>query len=429
MTDGSPEVKNEQENMDWRRPFFFIWTGQAFSLLGSSLVQFGLVWWMTMTTNSAVVLATAAMVGMLPGVFLAPFAGALVDRWNRRKVMIFSDSLVALSTLVLVVLFWLGIHQLWHVYLILFVRGLGGTFHWPAMQSSTSLMVPGKHLARVQGINQSLNGMLMIAGPPLGALLISLLPMHQMLMIDVVTAAVAVGTLLIVHIPQPARAPENSTVTPGMVLSDIREGWRYVVNWRGAVMLISMALVINFLLAPAFVLLPLMVVRIFEGSEWHFGALNSAMAVGMVIGGLLLGTWGGFKSRMVTSLTGLVGMGIGSLVLGAAPGNLFVIALAGMVLLGFANPITNGPLHALLQERIAPEMQGRVFTLISAGANAITPLAMIISGPMAELVGLRFWYLMAAFMCVLMGIGARFSKDIMSMDSPVTKNETVLSAG
>ena len=145
-----------QVESNWKRTFFLIWTGQAFSLLGSSLVQFALVWWLTQKTGSATVLAAATFVALLPSVFLGPFVGALVDRWNRRIVMIAADGMVALATAALVILFWLDIAQVWHVYVVLFVRSLTGTFHFPAMQASTSLMVPDKHLSRISGLNQAL---------------------------------------------------------------------------------------------------------------------------------------------------------------------------------------------------------------------------------------------------------------------------------
>ena len=411
----SPAQQPSIESTNWQRPFFLIWTGQTFSLLGSAVIQFALVWWLTSTTNSAVVLATSAFVAMLPGIFLAPFAGALVDRWNRKRVMMLADSAIALVTLILIYLFWTGSIQIWHIYVIGFLRGLGSAFHWPAMQASTSLMVPPKHFARIQGINQALNAMINIIAPPLGALLIGIWAMHQVLMLDVVTAAIAVSTLALVFIPQPVRADGGLPVTPALVLKDIREGFAYVAHWRGAVLLIGMALVLNFLLTPAFVLAPLMITRIFKGGAWELGAMESALAAGMVAGGLALGVWGGFKSKMITSLTGVTVMGIGAVIVGLAPANLFLVMIAGMVVLGLANPIANGPLSAILQERITPEMQGRVFALIGAGANAISPIATLISGPVAEVFGLRSWYLVAGVACIVMGIGARFQADIMAL--------------
>jgi DHA3 family macrolide efflux protein-like MFS transporter len=152
---------------DWKKTFFLIWTGQSFSIIGSMLVQFALVWWMTQKTGSAAVLATATIVSIIPQILLGPFAGALVDRWNRKLVMICADGLTALTTLALVVLFWSGHIQIWHLYVAQFIRALGGAFQWPAMSASTSLLVPDKHLARVAGINQALFGALNIISPRL----------------------------------------------------------------------------------------------------------------------------------------------------------------------------------------------------------------------------------------------------------------------
>jgi len=176
----------------WAPKFFTIWTGQAFSLIGSALVQFALVWWMTKTTGSATVLATATLVALLPQILLGPFVGTLVDRWNRRLIMIIADTGIAVVTGVLILLFAAGNVSVWQVYLILLIRSFGGAFHSPAMTASTSLMVPKKHLARLSGLNQTLQGVLSIFAPPLGALLIGLLPMQSVLAIDIGTAALAV---------------------------------------------------------------------------------------------------------------------------------------------------------------------------------------------------------------------------------------------
>ena len=177
---------------NWKLPFFSIWTGQQLSWLGSALAGFALIWWVTETTGSATTLATATLVSLLPGVFLGPFVGALVDRWNRRIVMIVADSVVALSSAWLAWLFWTDAMQLWHVYVAMLVRALGNTFHWPAISASTSLMVPKDHLPRVAGLNQTIGGAVNILSPPLGALLLKVLPLHSIMAIDLVSAAFAI---------------------------------------------------------------------------------------------------------------------------------------------------------------------------------------------------------------------------------------------
>ena len=218
---------------DWARSFFTVWVGQALSLVGSRAGGFALVWWLTERSGSGTVLATASMVAMLPQVFLGPFIGALVDRWNRQRVMIVADSLIALFSAWLAYLFWTGDLQIWHVYVIMFVRSLGGTFHHPAMQASTSLMVPQEQLSRVAGMNQTLQGVMSIATPPLGALLMSILPLHWIMAIDVITAAFAVVPLFFVHIPQPLcrEAPTGTQESKPSLWQDVREGFLYIWHW------------------------------------------------------------------------------------------------------------------------------------------------------------------------------------------------------
>ncbi|NIV39165.1 MAG: MFS transporter, partial [Anaerolineae bacterium] len=165
---------HKQRSTKWQIPFFSIWTGQAFSLVGTRVAQFALIWWLTKLTGSATVLATASLAALVPDIVLGPLAGAYVDRWNRRIVMIVADTLIALASLWLAFLFWTGAIEVWHVYVIMVVRSVGGAFHWPAMQASTSLMVPKEHLSRVAGLNQAMKGALNIIGPPLGALLLEL---------------------------------------------------------------------------------------------------------------------------------------------------------------------------------------------------------------------------------------------------------------
>src|SRR5687768_9111369 len=159
-------MENQSIPQNWARSFFTIWTGQAFSLFGSALVQFALIWWLTQKSGSATVLAIATLVGMLPQIVLGPFAGALVDRWNRRVIMMIADATIAVFTLLLAYLFASGTVQIWHVYAIMAVRSLVGAFHYPAMSASTPLMVPGEQLTRVNGLNQALQGVNSLVAPP-----------------------------------------------------------------------------------------------------------------------------------------------------------------------------------------------------------------------------------------------------------------------
>jgi MFS transporter, DHA3 family, macrolide efflux protein len=410
------QAATEEMQRKWMRPFFFIWTGQAFSILGSSIVQFALVWWMTRTTGSAAVLATATIVAFIPEVLIMPFAGALVDRWNRRKVMIIADSSVAVATLGLVYLFSQGLEQLWHIYLILFIRSIGTIFHWTAMQASTSLMVPELHLARINGMNESLRAALKIVSPPLAALLIGLLPMFNILAIDVVTAAIAVTTLVFVMIPQPVRSAVEAHFSARAVLKDIARGFCYVRSWPGLTMLLLVAALLNFFQAPSTTLLPLLVTQHFQGSVWHLSVAQSASWVGILAGGLVLGTWGGTRRRIYTTLGGIIGIAVGVLLQAAAPSNWFFLGIFGFALAGFMVAVANGPLFAILQSKVAPEMQGRVFSLISSVASIMVPLSMVAAGPLAESIGVRAWYWIGGVGCLVLGLGAFFNRAIANIE-------------
>ncbi|MBK8900064.1 MAG: MFS transporter [Anaerolineaceae bacterium] len=399
------------------RPFLILWSGQALSLVGSAVVQFALIWWLTQETGSATILATASLVGFLPQVLLGPFAGVLVDRWSRRWTMFLADSGIALATLLLAYLFWTESIQIWHVFALMFVRALGGAFHFPAMQASTSLMVPHEHLTRIQGFNQMLEGGLGIIAAPLGALLLAILPMQGILGVDVATALFAIIPLLFIAVPQPEKsAEEMATGKKTPYWTQMREGLAYVWAWPGILFLMLLAMLINFVLTPVMSLQPLLIADHFGGGAWEFGAMQSTFGIGIIIGGIVLGAWGGFKRRIYTSLVGLLGLGVGIALFGLAPANLFWLALVGAFFAGSMIAIVNGPVRAILLVAIAPEMQGRVMSLIGSLATAMTPVGLMLAGPLADQFGVRPWFIVAGAATVLVGIIGFFIPALLKVE-------------
>ncbi len=395
---------NEAENPHWRRTFFPIWIGQAFSLIGSRLVGFALIWYLTESTGSAIVLTTVSLVGMLPEMVLAPFAGALVDRWNRQKVMIVADSCIALVTLFLGLLFALGIVEIWHIYVLMFARSIGGAFHYPAMSASTSLMVPKEKLTKIQGLNQILSGALAIVAAPLGALAIETLSIGNVLFIDVITAVIAIIPLFFVTIPQPnVVTTEEQKANPiKTMLKDVAEGMKYVYHWKGLFYILLLATGINAIINPAFSLLPLLVNKTFGRGAAALASIETTLGTGMILGSLLLSTWGGFKKKVMTSTAALSVWVVGLLLMAFAPVERFWMLILGMAIFGVTNPIVNGPINAIFQEGIDPAMQGRVFSLIGTMATAISPLGLLIAGPVSEVFGVQSWFLIATFYVVFM---------------------------
>ena len=409
------EVRDDARDATSMRRFFVVWGGQAFSLLGSNLVQFALVWWITRTTGSATYLAIAAMAAIIPQIVVSPFAGALVDRWSRRKVMIAADASVAAATGVLAVLFYLDLAGVWEVCGLLAVRACATAFHWPAMQASTTLMVPEKHLSRIGGLNQALHGAGTVGGPPLGALLLELTSVAGVLAVDIITAAIAISTLAVIKIPNPQRMNGGSRDGTG-ILSDIRECLRLIKSWPGMLSLLLVFMIMNFISAPTDALLPLLAVDRFGGGVVEFASMQSAFGVGLLVGGLLLGVWGGFKSRMVTLLSALCAGGIAIAAVGVVPSDRILAAIAFILTIGVSLSIANGATMALLQARIPPEMQGRMFTIIGMVCTAMVPVGLSLAGPVADVVGVHRWYIISGVVIVVAAMAAALSPKIMSIE-------------
>jgi DHA3 family macrolide efflux protein-like MFS transporter len=407
----------ETTSKRWGPKFFTIWGGQALSLLGSQLVQFALIWWLTKTSGSGTVLAIASLFGLVPQVVLGPFVGTLVDRWNRRVTMILADSVAALAIVVTAVLFATGQVEIWHLYGLMFIRSVAGAFHSNAMMASTSLMVPKEHLARIQGLNQMLWGGMSVFSAPLGALLLELFPLQGILAIDVVTAVIAIVPLFFIAVPQPERRTMvAATEGKASFWQDFVSGLRYVWDWPGLLLICLMAMQINFLLNPAFALLPLVVTKHFNGEAIQLATLESLSGIGVIAGGLVLSAWGGFKRRVLTAMTGVIGLGLGCLMMGLLPPSAFTWGVVAMFVVGFVNPITNGPLLAAVQAAVAPDMQGRVFSLISSLAAATSPIGLLIAGPVADWLGPQAWFVIGGIVTLLTGITAFFIPAVMRFE-------------
>jgi DHA3 family macrolide efflux protein-like MFS transporter len=424
VTQINPDATAQPEAHPWTARFFTIWIGQAMSLVGSQMGGFALVWWLTQASGgSATVLAASSLVATLPMVLLGPFAGAMVDRWSRRRVMIVADSTVAAFSALLAILAWANTLEIWHIYAIVFVRALGGTFHFVAMQAATSLMVPSDQLPRISGMNQALRGALGIITPPLGALAMSVMPLYAIMGIDVATAAFAVAPLLFVHVPEPDRRSTAAEKSPDLagrpapgILGDVRVGFLYIWHWKGLFIVLLVAALLNGVINPAFALMPILIKGHFGGGVLQLGWAESAWSIGLIAGGALLGIWGGFKHKIITSLVGLVVAGLAFTTVGLAPATAFTLALVGLFVAGLSNPIINGPFFAILQSVVAPDVQGRVFTAIDSLAGLAAPIGMAISGPLADALGVQVWFLIGGIVSLIMAVGLRAIPSVMNLE-------------
>ncbi len=357
-------------------------------------------------------LATASLVAMLPRIVLGPFTGTLVDRLPRRWLMVWVDCGIAALAGLLAFLFWAGAIRIWHIYLVMALRSAAGALHWPAMAAATSLLVPREHLTRIAGLNQTMQGLLSIVSPPLGAIAVSTLPMYGVMGIDVFTFIFAVLPLLFIAIPEPERA----ATTRSTYFFDLVGGFRYVWSWRGLFLLLCLAALLNFIAQPMATLMPLLIKDYFGRGALELGWAESAWGIGVVLGGLALGIWGGFRKKVHTIFLGVLGMGIGFGAIGLLPPGGFHVALGLFFLAGFMNPIANSPFMALVQSTVEPEMQGRVFSLMSSMAQGMAPLALLMAGPLADIFGVQFWYLVGGAGVAILGVLAFAVPAIMRIE-------------
>jgi DHA3 family macrolide efflux protein-like MFS transporter len=279
------------------KKFFVLWISQAFSIFGSAVVGFALAWYLTKETGSATVLATAMMLNYIPMVVLGPFIGPFIDRWNRKLIMIFADLFTMLLTLVLVILFLTDTIQVWHIYVVMVGRAIGNTFQWPAVGASIPMIVPEEHLTRANGLNMTLQGIINIVGPPAGAFLMEALPMQGVLSVDIITAVIAVGCLLPLVIPQPQRTTLSAKLN---VIKDMMQGFRYIISWRGILILFILFSIFNFFGSPIVALMPIYVTKQLAGEVWLYGWMGACIGIGTIAGGLLLWARGADSSGVLS---------------------------------------------------------------------------------------------------------------------------------
>jgi len=397
------------------KKFFVLWSSQAASLFGSAVVQFALAWYLARETGSAMVLSTALIVAIVPQIVLGPFVGPLIDRWSRKRIMIFADLFIALLTAVLVILFYTGNIQIWHIYVIMAGRSIGDTFQNPALGASIPMIVPEKHLVRANGFFQMLQSAIRIVAPIAGAFLIETLDMQWVLSVDIITAVIAVSCLLPLVIPQPPRT--TLTVKPNY-FGEMKQGFSYIWSRPGLAMLIGMVALLIFFAVPASTLFPIMVMNHLEGNVIMLGWIGTAMGIGGIVGGLLMGVWGGFKKRIHTAILGFAVMIPFSIVIGFTSVDIFYYTtVPAMIFMGIGNAFVNAPMTAIMNKVVAKDIQGRVFALYGSIVTLMMPLGLVIAGPVADAFDIRSLYFIASAGWFIILLLALMNKPLMNIEN------------
>lgn len=406
---------SQTDNWKWKALLFLL--GQTVSLFGSSLVQYAIVWYITLTSGSGIVMTISTLCSFLPQICISLFAGVWADRFNRKYLIMLADGCIAVTTLILVVLFSMGYQQLWLLFVVSAIRSVGAGIQTPAVNALIPQIVPEQQLMRINGINGGLQSLILILSPAVagGILSIPNVSLVPVLMIDVVTAAVGIGLMFLLRVPRLERSGE-----PTSPMRDLRNGVRYMFHHRFLRILLVVYAILMFLITPAAMLTPLMIKRTFGDDYWRLTLNEVLFSAGSVLGSLLIAAWGGFKNRIHTIALAGIGFGLTTTLMGILPG--FTVYLILIGLSGITMPFFNSPSMVLLQEKVEPAMQGRVFSFVQIVASAAVPMGMVLFGPLADWLGkVQYLLIITGFLILLLSVAILTRKELVKEGLPPEK--------
>jgi len=388
----------------WRKRTALFLSSQNVSMFGSMLVQYAIIWYVTLTTESGAMLTISTVVSFLPQIVISLFAGVWADRYPRKLLIIGADVLTAASTLVLAVLFFLGYRELWLIFLVAGIRSVGAGLQAPAVNALLPQIVPTDRLMRVNSINSTIQPFIMIVSPIVAGAMLSFSRLEYLFFIDVVTAAIAVGLLLILSVPPLKRLAAEPRKG---YLDDLMDGLAYIRRTGAIKRLFLFFAFVFFLITPVIFLSPLLVARSFGDEVWRLTANEITFFAGSIVGGVIMTAWGGFKNRFRT--LGLSCIVWALLFAGLGLAHDFVLYLAIMTLAGLPMPFWSASATTLLQELVEPEMQGRVFGVQQFIASSVMPVGMLVFGPVADVVTLELVFVISSALMAIPGVWLYFN--------------------
>lgn len=390
-----------EQNSKWKQDFFTIWTGQAISLISSAILQMAIIFYLTEKTGSAMILSIASLVGFLPYAVFGPAIGVLVDRYDRKKIMIGADLIIAGAGAILAIIALYMELPVWMVMIVLFIRSIGAAFHSPAISAVTPLLVPEEQLTKCAGYSQSLQSISYIISPAAAAFLYSVWELNAIIAMDVLGAVSACITVALVKIPK-LNIEEQSHKSHFM--KELKEGFDVLKENKGLFALLLIGTLYMFVYMPINALYPLMTMEYFSGTPMHVSITEIAYASGMLAGGLLLGQLGNFKKRIILITASIFMMGVSLTISGLLPSSGFIIFVVCCAVMGLSVPFYSGVQTALYQEKIKPEYLGRVFSLTGSIISLAMPLGLILSGLFADRVGVNYWFLISGVLIIIVAI-------------------------
>ena len=395
---------------NWEKQIATFMASQTVSLLGSSLVMYAIMWHITLTTQSGIMMTIMVLTTFIPTLILTPFAGVWADRLNRKMLMIVADLGIALVTLIVAILFIFGIRDLYILFIVSIVRAFGQAVHQPSVAAVYPQIVPQDKLIKVQGIAQGIQSASMIAMPLLAGLLLAILPLEYILFIDVFTAAIAV-ILLVFVVKIPRHQGENDSQVIDY-FGDIKNGISYAFKHKFVFYIMLFSFLFMLMVAAPSFLSYLQVARVFGAEPWRLSLLEALFGVGMLLGSILISIWGGLKNRLLTFFLSYTMIGLGTVALGL-PFN-FMIYIAMWSVVGFFIATSNPVIVGLIQEKVDPAYIGRVFSVFTLINTISMPLGMLFFGPLADVINVSHIILAAGAMMVLISLVPLFNKKLLS---------------
>lgn len=372
---------------------------QTITLLGSSLVQYAIIWYITLTTNSGVMMTISTLCGFLPQLAISLFAGVWADRYSRKKLIIYSDSMIAISTLILAILFLMGYNQIWLLFFISAIRSVGAGIQTPAINAVIPQIASEEKLIKVNSINSTLQSVAMLISPAISGALLAGSTLEIIFFIDVITAIIGVSILSLINIPLHEGAKENSEVGQ---IEHLKEGIKYVKESKFLTTFFTFHSLITFFIVPSALLTPLLVARTFGDDVWLLTLNEMAFFAGSIIGGIILSFWGGLKNRIKMIALSCILFGVFNILLGIS--TFLWIYLGIMAILGIVVPFFNAPAISLLQEETTGEIQGRIFSIVQIIGTAVLPLGMVIFGPLSDILSIESLLIITGILLGLTGI-------------------------
>jgi DHA3 family macrolide efflux protein-like MFS transporter len=401
---------------NWKNEIARFMISQTVSLLGSMVVMYAIMWYVTLSTQSGIMMTIYVLTTFIPSILISPFAGVWADRLNRKKLMIIADLSIAAVTLLISVLFFMGIRDIWIIFVVSIVRAFGQAVHQPAVSAVYPQIVPPEYLVKVQGIAQGIQSSSMIIMPLLAGLLLATIPLEYILLIDVVTAIIAVVLLIwFVRIPQHAAETSKQEIN---YFKDIKDGLSYTFNHKFIFRIMLFGFLFMLLVAAPMFLTYLQVARVFGPEAWRLATLEAVFGIGMLSGSLLISVWGGFKNRLITYFLSYIALGLGTIVIGIPFNFFFYVSMWAVV--GFFVAISSPLLVGLIQEKVNPEYIGRVFSVYGLISTVSLPLGMLVFGPISDFYDISMIILLSGVGMVIIAIVPFFMKNLIKEGVRIT---------